>query len=60
MDSLIFQVNAGVGAVVAIKDVLNRITKHGHTHLFELLYSTQANIGNTGKSHNECTILLWC
>ena len=38
MDSVICRVNAGVGAVVAIKDYLLE-TQNKQTHLFEKLYS---------------------
>ena len=38
MDSVICEVNAGVGAVVAIKDYLLE-TQNKQTHLFEKLYS---------------------
>ena len=65
MESDIRRVNAGVGAVVTIIDYLletqNKHTHtHTHTHLFEQLYSIQGNIGNTGSSYTECTILLRC
>ena len=57
MDYVISRVNARVGAVVTIKDYLLE-TQNKHTHLFELLYSIQENIGNKGNSYSECTILL--
>ena len=56
MDSVICRVNAGVGAVVAIKDYLLE-TQNKHTHLFEQLYNIQGNIGNTGNSCIECTVI---
>ena len=59
MDYVICRVNARVGAVVAIKDHLLE-TQNKHTHLFEQLYSIQGNIGNTGNSYNECTVLRRC
>ena len=59
MDSVICRLNAGVGAVVAIIDYLLE-TQNNHTHLFEQLYSIQGNIGNTGNSYNECTVLRRC
>ena len=61
MDSVICRVNAGVGAVVAIKDyLLETKKKKAHKDLFEQLHSIQANIGNTEVSYSECTLLLRC
>ena len=59
MDSVICRVNAGEGAVVAIKGYLLE-TQNKHTHLFEQLYNIQDNIGNKENSYSECTILLRC
>ena len=46
MDSVICQVNGGVGAVAAIKDYLLE-TQNTHKHLFEQLYSIQEIFRNT-------------
>ena len=56
MDSVICRVNAIVGALVAIKDYLLE-TQNKRTNLFEQLNNIQGNIGNTGNSCIECTIL---